>query len=436
MATLDQLRSGHLLGETHVRLQDNLREIPPELFTLSDSLEFLDLSHNRLTHLPENFGEFKKLKTVFFNYNDFQEFPQVLSRCPQLSMVGFKGNQIHTVAPDALSPNLRWLILTDNQLEQLPATIGRLDRLQKLMLAGNRLRSLPPELAQCRSLELIRLAANQLPALPDWLTTLPRLSWLAYSGNPGVAAHLPAQQPLPMVKRSQLTLGEQLGEGASGVIYRGQWHSPSQQGEAPKQVAVKIFKGAVTSDGLPLDEMRAAIAAGAHPNLVTPLGQLQEGGELGLVFSFITSDYGNLGQPPSLETCTRDTYPDQRRFTPEEIVTTALGIAAALEQLHQRGIMHGDLYAHNILVNGAGHCFLGDFGAASFYPDPSMGPALERLEVRAFGCLLEDLCDRTTMEQGRYYSELRQLQQDCMQPQPAARPSFQYIHRRLQALVQ
>jgi hypothetical protein len=90
--------------------------------------------------------------------------------------------------PDTLPPGLRWLILTENRIEALPAAIGRCSRLQKLALAGNRLASLPPEMAACTGLELLRLAANRLTALPDWLPTLPRLAWLAYAGNPFCAA--------------------------------------------------------------------------------------------------------------------------------------------------------------------------------------------------------------------------------------------------------
>lgn len=67
-----------------------------------------------------------------------------------------------TVHNDALQPQLRWLILTDNQLESLPSTIGRCNILQKLMLSGNNLESLPEGISNCRRLELVRLASNRL----------------------------------------------------------------------------------------------------------------------------------------------------------------------------------------------------------------------------------------------------------------------------------
>jgi Leucine-rich repeat (LRR) protein len=50
----------------------------------------------------------------------------------------------------ALPPQLRWLILTDNCISQLPDELGQRPLLQ-LMLAGNRLAHLPESLAQCQT---------------------------------------------------------------------------------------------------------------------------------------------------------------------------------------------------------------------------------------------------------------------------------------------
>ena len=48
---------------------------------------------------------------------------------------------------------------------------------------------------------------------------------------------------------------------------------------------------------------------------------------------------------------------------------------------------------HNILHGADGQALLGDFGAASFVAadDPLVAKALQRIEVRAFSCLLEEL---------------------------------------------
>ena len=77
-------------------------------------------------------------------------------------MVSFKSNRLQTIHPQALGPQMRWLILTDNCLESIPAEIGQCTKLQKLMLAGNRIQSLPASISRCTNLELVRLASNCL----------------------------------------------------------------------------------------------------------------------------------------------------------------------------------------------------------------------------------------------------------------------------------
>ncbi|MEO1521496.1 MAG: leucine-rich repeat-containing protein kinase family protein [Cyanobacteria bacterium J06633_2] len=444
MDTLEALQSGQLSGHTHLRLSEHLTQFPNEILELADSLEFLDLSNNHLQHLPDSFSQLRKLRIVFFNNNQFEAFPAVLSTCPNLSMVGFKNNSIATIGNDDLSPTIRWLILTNNQLEALPTEIGRLTKLQKLMLAGNRLQSLPTELTHCKNLELIRLSANQLSQFPSELLTLPRLSWLAYAGNPFCEAHLSSsnasrERSLPIIHWCELDIGDSLGQGASGVIYEGQWHPTDSQGGscAPQNVAIKVFKGDITSDGSPLDEMQACIAAGNHPNLVTVLGKLDGHPEekAGLVFAMLPPSYTTLGNPPSLESCTRDTYPDDTLFPLSRILAIATGVAAAAAHLHDHGIMHGDLYAHNVLITDEGTSILSDFGAASFYDATHkvIDNHLEMLDVRAFGCLLEELLDRCISDQiagsndATLLNRLRHLQVDCMSPVLAQRPRFKTI---------
>jgi hypothetical protein len=438
METFNLLRSGQLKPSNRLALNCGLTEFPVEILDLADSLEILDLSNNRLNSLPDDFGRLTNLKAAFFFNNQFEEIPEVLAQCPQLSVIGFKSNQIRWVSASALSPTIRWLILTDNQIEQLPPEIGTLGKLQKLMLAGNRLRSLPDEMAACQNLELIRLSANQLSSLPDWLLTLPRLAWLAYAGNPFTHAAT-AEQSIPTIDWSDLTLENTLGQGASGIISKGLWRMTQTQ-----EVAVKVFKGEITSDGLPINEMQACIAAGTHPNLVTAFGQLvnHPDAKPGLILSLIPPDYKNLGHPPSLDTCTRDTYPPDTVFSLADILRIVEGVAAAVAHLHRQGILHGDLYAHNILVNYQGHSLFGDFGAASFYDAiaPSTAPALERLEVRAVGCLLEDLLDHCDQKDAIAHvdivTQLRQLQRDCMHPTTSLRPLFASICDRLARIQQ
>lgn len=440
MHSLDQLRSGALAGAQRLKLACGLTEFPAEIHTLADSLEILDLSDNALSSLPDDLPGLRKLRIIFCSNNQFTELPEVLGACPNLEMVGFKSNRIRAVSAKSLPPQLRWLILTDNRVEALPRELGQCRKLQKLMLAGNRLRALPETLAECTRLELLRIAANQLPELPGWLLTLPRLSWLAYAGNPLTEqreAQALADSPVPPIPWTSLSLRDKLGEGASGVIHRADCRTG---GDAGSEVTVKLFKGAMTSDGLPLCEMAASIAAGRHPNLIPVDGRIIDHPEArhGLVMPLIDRALAPLAGPPSLASCTRDIYPPDTRFTPEAALGIAQGIAAAARHLHERGIMHGDLYGHNILHCGQGRAVIGDFGAASFHPavDAASARALERLEVRAFACLLEELLER--IDRAALPAALRlrlgELVAACARDIPAERPGFAEIAAQLAEL--
>ena len=416
-----------------------LTAFPREIFDLAETLEILDLSGNALSSLPDDLPRLHKLRILFCSDNRFTELPAVLGQCPQLGMIGFKANQIRMVPAAALPAGLRWLILSDNQIAELPAEIGRCQQLQKLMLAGNRLSDLPPEMAACTRLELLRIAANRFTALPEWLLSLPRLCWLAYAGNPFCEdAELASltRTPITAIAWDSLRLAQQLGEGASGVIHQAEWLCD----EDPQSVAVKIFKGALTSDGLPLKEMTACMGAGTHSNLIPLLGKIEQhpAAAHGLVMSLIDTSFRNLAGPPSFESCTRDIYPADKCFDLGVVLRIARGIASAAEHLHAQGIMHGDLYAHNILHCDEGNALLGDFGAASFFAldKRTTADALQRIEVRAFGCLLEELLQRcnATVDAKKTLKMLADLQAACAQETINARPLFAEIGQILSGL--
>ncbi len=398
------LKAGKLQGCSQLKLSCGLTHFPEEIYDLANTLEILDLTGNALSSLPDDFNRLHKLRILFCSFNQFTTLPEVLGQCQSLSMIGFKANQINHISEHAIpTKNLRWFIVTDNALEQLPDSLGQCKKMQKLMLAGNKLTTLPESMANCQALELLRISANQLQTLPSWLFSLPKLTWLAYAGNPFSneieQAQMQQYQTLE-IDWSQLIIGKVLGQGASGVTYQAEWqHNGTLQSETNEAVAVKLFKSGLTSDGLPSCEMHANVMAGSHENLVGVKGiiinhpQSVQGQDVqGLVMPLLNADLTVLAGPPSFETCSRDVYPPESTLSKAQANHIAQGVAKAMRHLHTNGLMHGDLYAHNILWSDE-QVVLSDLGGASFLPvqDKALTQSLIQLDVCAYQVLVEEL---------------------------------------------
>lgn len=420
MNTLEQLRSGQLTGAKRLQLVEQLSTFPTEIFNLADTLEVLDLSNNKLSDLPDEFACLTKLKRVFLSFNQFVHIPPVLAKCPALIMIAFKGNQINEFAEYCLPLSTQWLILTDNHITQLPESFGELTQLRKLALAGNRLTTLPHSMQQCQALELVRLSANNLTTVDDWLFELPKLSWLAFAGNDFNKAQSLHNVALAQVQLSEFSLEEQIGEGASGVIHLANW-----QGQ---EVALKLFKGAITSDGYPLDEVNCCLQAGIHENLIKVLAYINNPEQLGLVMELISKNYQNLGLPPSLDTCTRDTFAEHTQFTTHAIKHIAKQMVSTLAHLHANNVSHGDVYAHNTMINNQYTVLFGDFGAATNLDSLTDYQRLQmqRIEVRAVGCLIDDLLS-VCADNTRDKTSLLTLAQQCMNTDMSQRPSLDIL---------
>ncbi len=429
MEILKKLKSGDLIGTTQIKIAAGLEIFPQELYSLVDTLEVLDLTDNNLSSLPNDFDRFKKLKRLFLSNNQFNHVPKIFAKLPMLSMIGMRNNKIKIFEENSLPLSTRWLILTDNELESLPEFIGDLKLLQKFMLSGNKLNFLPNSISKCTNLELLRIAANNLASFPISLLSLPKLSWLAYSGNPFCKKHPDSKIELQTINWNELEIKELLGEGASGNIYKAIYNDI--------EVAIKIFKGEMTSDGLPQEEMEINISMGVHENLIDVLAKVinhPENKDV-LMLELIPSTFFNLGLPPSLESCTRDVYAKDFKLSTKAVLKILKGMANAAVHMHERGIMHGDFYAHNIMIDNNANSILGDFGGASYYEaeDFELNNSLEKLEVRAFGCLIEELLELSKQDnQDINIKELlSQLKISCLNEVPTERPLFKQISNQL-----
>ncbi|WCJ32026.1 Concanavalin A-like lectin protein kinase family protein [Euphorbia peplus] len=150
-----------------------------------------------------------------------------------------------------------------------------------------------------------------------------------------------------------------LGEGGFGSVYKGYLT------DLDMPIAVKkISRGSKQGKKEYLTEVRV-ISRLRHRNLVQLIGWCHEGGELLLVYEFMTNgslDYHLFGKKTSI------TWPIRYRI--------ARGLASALLYLHEEWeqcVVHRDVKSSNIMLDSSFNVKLGDFGLARLM-DHELGP--------------------------------------------------------------
>jgi serine/threonine protein kinase len=224
--------------------------------------------------------------------------------------------------------------------------------------------------------------------------------------------------PLPG-KRAELGPGESLGEyrleelrgeGGMGLVFRA---TRSSDG---RTVALKILKTDLADDDTLrrrfLHEARAA-ADIRHENLVPVLDAGEAGGRHFLVVAYVPG--------PTLEERVRDGGP----LSVEATVQLAREVAAGLDALHERGIVHRDIKASNVLLD-EGRALVTDFGLAKgpastvltrpgqvlgtleyLAPELIRGePATPASDIYALGCLVFECVAGATPFSGRSLFEV------------------------------
>ena len=139
-----------------------------------------------------------------------------------------------------------------------------------------------------------------------------------------------------------------------------------------RRVALKRMAGAAEPQGL--SRLRREALAGAslsHPNLVSIYDAVtSEDGDLVIVMEYVPG--GTL----------RDALNRRRRLPADEAVRMLEGVAAGLDAIHTRGIIHRDVKPSNILLGESGAVKVADLGIAAI-PD--------RTRITASGSVLGSL---------------------------------------------
>ena len=121
-----------------------------------------------------------------------------------------------------------------------------------------------------------------------------------------------------------------------------------------RSVALKrVYRTGDSRDMLRLKREAMVGASLNHPNLVFVYDvQLQDDGDVVIVMEYVEGE------------TLADLIGSRGALTPSEVIRVCGGVAAALDAIHERGIVHRDVKPANVLLGGDGAVKLADLGVA------------------------------------------------------------------------
>ena len=148
-----------------------------------NTLEFLYVSHNHISRLPENMN-MPLLKSLEVNGNVLQFLPKTINTLSNLMLLDVRDNLLtHLPSSIGYLPLLEMLCVSDNHLVNLPAEIVNLHKLQSFYVSRNYLTKLPENIHQLEELKYSDSSNNRIEELPEKVDMMHNLEQLSLMFN-------------------------------------------------------------------------------------------------------------------------------------------------------------------------------------------------------------------------------------------------------------
>ncbi|KAM0680529.1 hypothetical protein GINT2_001217 [Glugoides intestinalis] len=167
-------------------VNNNIKELQPNIFEKLQKLKSLWLYDNKLTEFPEGIlSELGSLQTLDLSKNEIKSFPiGSFTDLTNLKILFLSNNKLTEIPPSILSlTNLEALGIASNNLTSVPKEIGNMSRLRDLYLDCNSITEIPPSILSLTNLQILSIASNNLISVPKEIGNMSNLSYLRLNSN-------------------------------------------------------------------------------------------------------------------------------------------------------------------------------------------------------------------------------------------------------------
>ena len=173
--TADSLKNIRILNLTGNRIAS----IPPVL-TKMTGLQELYLGYNKLSAVGRELNGLKQLRIANFGSNEIKRFDMTNRN---IQILNIEHNQLRDIPEQILTGRLLSLYAGYNSFRKIPDSIVRCTALTSLRLEGNDIWYFPPEMQLMVGLKLLNLSACNISFIPAAICVIPNLETLYLSDN-------------------------------------------------------------------------------------------------------------------------------------------------------------------------------------------------------------------------------------------------------------